>query len=170
MSDHLLPALATASGPIGQMIPPSIPMIVWGVISETSITRLFLAGIIPGLLIAVGLMLLCYVKRSDCQKKSWDSQKIDYAEVRAAFKDGLWALIAPVIILGGIYGGIFTPTEASAIGVAYGLIVGLFIYKELSWAELPDVVLTAMKTTTVVIFVIATASIFGLACDHGGSA
>ena len=153
-------ALATASGPIGQMIPPSIPMIVWGVISETSITRLFLAGIIPGLLIALGLMILCYVKDLLARKKL-DSQKIDYAEVRAAFKDGLWALIAPVIILGGIYGGIFTPTEASAIGVAYGLIVGLFIYKELSWAELPDVVLTAMKTTTVVIFVIATASIFG---------
>jgi C4-dicarboxylate transporter DctM subunit len=69
--------------------------------------------------------------------------------------------MAPVIILGGIYGGIFTPTEASAIGVAYGLIVGIFIYRELRWSELPEVILTAMKTTTVVIFVIATASIFG---------
>lgn len=153
-------ALATASGPIGQMIPPSIPMIVWGVISETSITRLFLAGIVPGILIALGLMLLCYIK-DFLAKKKLVNLSIDYAEVRAAFKDGLWALMAPVIILGGIYGGIFTPTEASAIGVAYGLIVGMFIYRELSWSELPEVILTAMKTTTVVIFVIATASIFG---------
>lgn len=153
-------ALATASGPIGQMIPPSIPMIVWGVISETSITRLFLAGIIPGLLIAVGLMSLCYIK-DVVSKRRIDSQKVDYAEIRAAFKDGVWALMAPVIILGGIYGGIFTPTEASAIGVAYGLVVGLFVYKELRWMELPEIIFTAMKTTTVVIFVIATASIFG---------
>ncbi|MDX9862930.1 MAG: TRAP transporter large permease subunit, partial [Rhodospirillales bacterium] len=106
-------ALATASGPIGQMIPPSIPMIIWGVISETSITRLFLAGVIPGLLIALGLMFLCFVTDVHAHRKS-DIHTTDFAEVRAAFKDGLWALMAPVIILGGIYGGIFTPTEASA--------------------------------------------------------
>lgn len=153
-------ALATASGPIGQMIPPSIPMIIWGVISETSITRLFLAGVIPGLLIALGLMFLCFLTDVHAHRKS-DIHTTDFAEVRAAFKDGLWALMAPVIILGGIYGGIFTPTEASAIGVLYGFIVGVFVYKELTWAQLPEVILVAMKTTTVVIFVIATAGIFG---------
>jgi len=153
-------ALATASGPIGQMIPPSIPMIIWGVISETSITRLFLAGVIPGLLIALGLMFLCFMTDVHAHRKS-DIHTTDFAEVRAAFKDGLWALMAPVIILGGIYGGIFTPTEASAIGVLYGFVVGVFVYKELTWAQLPEVILVAMKTTTVVIFVIATAGIFG---------
>lgn len=153
-------ALATASGPIGQMIPPSIPMIVWGVISETSITRLFLSGVIPGLLIALGLMFLCFLTDVHAKRKS-ETVTTDFPEVRAAFKDGLWALMAPVIILGGIYGGIFTPTEASAIGVAYGFVVGVFVYKELTWADLPQVILTAMKTTTVVIFVIATAGIFG---------
>jgi C4-dicarboxylate transporter DctM subunit len=153
-------ALATASGPIGQMIPPSIPMIVWGVISETSITRLFLAGVIPGLLVACGLMFLCFLTDLHAHRKS-ETRTINYAEVRAAFKDGLWALMAPVIILGGIYGGIFTPTEASAIGVVYGLVVGIFVYKEITWVDLPEVVLVSMKTTTVVIFVIATAGIFG---------
>lgn len=153
-------ALATASGPIGQMIPPSIPMIVWGVISETSITRLFLSGIVPGLLIALGLMFLCYLTDMLAKRKS-ETGTTDFTEIRAAFKDGLWALMAPVIILGGIYGGIFTPTEASAVGVVYGFAVGLFVYKEIAWAELPGIILVAMKTTTVVIFVIATAGIFG---------
>ena len=153
-------ALATASGPIGQMIPPSIPMIVWGVISETSITRLFLSGVIPGLLIALGLMFLSFLTDLRSKRKA-EKGTTDFAEIRAAFKDGLWALMAPVIILGGIYGGVFTPTEASAIGVVYGFIVGLFVYKEMTWAELPGIILTAMKTTTVVIFVIATAGIFG---------
>ena len=153
-------ALATASGPIGQMIPPSIPMIVWGVISETSITRLFLSGVIPGLLIALGLMFLSFLTDLRSKRKA-EKGTTDFAEIRAAFKDGLWALMAPVIILGGIYGGVFTPTEASAIGVVYGFIVGMFVYKEMTWAELPGIILTAMKTTTVVIFVIATAGIFG---------
>lgn len=153
-------ALATASGPIGQMIPPSIPMIVWGVISETSITRLFLSGIAPGLLIALGLMFLCYLTDVHAKRKS-ETRITDFTEIRAAFKDGLWALMAPVIILGGIYGGIFTPTEASAVGVVYGFVVGLFVYREIAWTELFGIILTAMKTTTVVIFVIATAGIFG---------
>jgi C4-dicarboxylate transporter DctM subunit len=105
-------------------------------------------------------MFLCFVTDVHAHRKS-DIHTTDFAEVRAAFKDGLWALMAPVIILGGIYGGIFTPTEASAIGVLYGFVVGVFVYKELTWAQLPEVILVAMKTTTVVIFVIATAGIFG---------
>ena len=153
-------ALATASGPIGQMIPPSIPMVIWGVISEESISQLFLAGIVPGLLIAAGLMGLCWVsaRRMGVPRAEARSTR---AELWAAVADGKWALAAPVIILGGIYGGIFTPTEAAAVGVLYGLIVGLAVHREIALRELYDIVLGAMKTTATICFIIATASSFG---------
>lgn len=120
-------ALATASGPIGQMIPPSIPMVIWGVVSEQSITKLFLAGIVPGVLIAIGLMIICYFYA----RKMGIGNTVRRAtkkELFIAINDGKWALLAPFFILGGIYSGIFTPTEASAVGVTYALLVGLFIY------------------------------------------
>lgn len=152
--------LAVAAGPIGQMIPPSIPMIIWGVISEQSIAKLFLAGVIPGLLIAVGLMILCAVMA----RSMGVSAKLKRAtgrEMLAALAEGKWALGAPVIVLGGIYGGIFTPTEAASVGVVYGFVVGFFIYKEISLKDLPAILLDSMKVTSIVVFVIATASVFG---------
>ena len=153
-------ALATASGPIGQMIPPSIPMVIWGVVSEESISQLFLAGIVPGLLIAAGLMVLCWVsaRRMGVARAEARSTR---AELWAAVADGKWALAAPVIILGGIYGGIFTPTEAAAVGVLYGLIVGLVVHREIAPGQLYGIVLRAMKTTATICFIIATASSFG---------
>ena len=117
-------SLSAAAGPIGQMIPPSIPLIIWGVVSEQSISQLFLAGIIPGLMIAAGLMVVCYVvaRRSpDIPQES----RATLQEVRSGLWDGKWSLLAPVIILGGIYGSVFTPTEASAVAVFYALVVGL---------------------------------------------
>ncbi len=153
-------ALATASGPIGQMIPPSIPMIIWGVIAEESIAKLFLAGIVPGLMIMGGLMALCWVaaRLMDVPK---ESRRATRGELRAALWDGKWALAAPAIILGGIYGGVFTPTEAASVGVAYGLIVGLFVYRDLDPRMLYGILLSCMKTASMVVFIIAAASVFG---------
>ena len=152
--------LATAAGPIGQMIPPSIPMVIWGVVAEESIARLFLAGILPGVLIAIGLMGVCYftARREGLAR---ESRRSTGAELRQALAEGKWALAAPLIILGGIYGGVFTPTEASAVGVVYGLLVGLVVYRELHPRDLPGVFLEAMRTTAIVTFIIATAAVFG---------
>lgn len=153
-------ALAVASGPIGQMIPPSIPMVVWAVMANISITRLFLAGIVPGILMAIALMTVSYfyAKKNNIAKTG---KKASAKEVIFAFKDGFWALLSPVIILGGIYGGIFTPTEAAAVSVVYGLIVGFFIYKDLKIADMPEILINSVKTTTMVVFVISVATLFG---------
>lgn len=152
-------SLAVSVGPLGQIIPPSIPFIVWGVISEQSISRLFLSGVVPGLLDACGYMLVCYfiARRMGIGRE----ERASMPEMMQAVWRGKWALLAPVIILGGIYGGVFTPTEASMVGVAYGLFVGLFIYGGLQWRELGQLVLGSMKTTAVVMFIIAVASAFG---------
>lgn len=148
-------ALSTAVGPLGQMIPPSIPMVIWGVLAEESIAKLFLAGVIPGLIAASGFVLvsIMYARKNGIKPNRRSTAK----ELRLAVKDGFWALMAPVIILGGIYGGVFTPTEASMVGVFYGLIAGIFIYKELSWKQLYQVVLSSLKMSSMIVFIIATA-------------
>lgn len=153
-------ALATASGPIGQMIPPSIPMVIWGVVAEESIARLFLAGVVPGLLIMAGLMVVCWAS-ARAMGVPKETRRATARELGTAIWDGKWALLAPVIILGGIYGGAFTPTEAAAVGVGYGLVVGLLAYRELRLRDVPRITLDAMKTSSMVVFIIATASIFG---------
>ncbi|WP_306130358.1 TRAP transporter large permease [Roseovarius sp. MMSF_3350] len=153
-------ALATASGPIGQMIPPSIPMIIWGIIAEESISDLFLAGIIPGILIALGLMMVSYFKaRKD--DISPETGCLEKGALRATLRDSKWALAAPLIILGGIYGGIFTPTEASAFGVVYATFVGLLVHRELDIREIGSIVSASMCTTAMVCSIIAVASAFG---------
>lgn len=153
-------ALATASGPIGQMIPPSIPMVIWGVVSEQSIGQLFLAGVIPGLMITVAFLIACWFAARRLGVETTD-RKATRSELGRALWDGKWALAAPIIILGGIYGGVFTPTEAAAVGVLYALVVGMFIHRELKFGELYEVILGSMKTTAVICFIIATAAAFG---------
>jgi len=152
-------ALAVSVGPLGQIIPPSIPFIIWGVISETSISRLFLSGVVPGVIDGCAYMLICYAiaRRAGIATMP----RATLREIGQAINKGKWALLAPVIILGGIYGGIFTPTEASMVGVAYGILVGLVLYRELQLKDLPQLILHSMKTTAVVMFIIATASVFG---------
>lgn len=153
-------ALATAAGPIGQMIPPSIPMVVWALMANVSITRLFLAGIIPGILMAIGLCIVSYFYAKKHNVPQSDS-KLSWKNFLPALKDGIWALLSPVIILGGIYGGFFTPTEAAAISVLYALLVGLFIYKDLKFKDIPSILISSVKTTTMVVFIISVASLFG---------
>lgn len=152
-------ALATSVGPLGQIIPPSIPFIVWGVIAEQSITRLFLAGVVPGIIDGLSYMVVCYfiAKRAGISREP----RASFGEILEAAYNGKWALFAPVIILGGIYGGIFTPTEASMIGVAYGLFVGLFVYKGMRYSDILPLVLKAMRTTAMVMFIVSMAAVFG---------
>ena len=152
-------SLAVSVGPLGQIIPPSIPFIVWGVIAEQSITKLFLAGVIPGIIDGIAYMGVCFflAQRAGIGKLTRASIK----ELLKSIYAGKWALFAPVLILGGIYGGIFTPTEASVVAVAYGLFTGLVIYRGTKVRELFEIFLSAMKTTAIVMFIIAVASIFG---------
>ena len=152
-------ALAVAGGIIGPMIPPSIPFVVWGVISETSISRLFLAGVVPGLILTVGLMVLCwlYARKRDVPR----GEKASRREILAALNRGKWALMGPVFVLGGIYGGIVTPTEAAVVAVVFALAVGSLAHRELTLPKIYRVSLTSLKTMTIVMFIIAAANGFG---------
>lgn len=152
-------ALAVSAGIIGPLIPPSIPFVIWGVIAEESIARLFLSGLVPGILLAVGLMLVSwfYARRHAIPRESRATGR----EMAHAFWDGKWALGGPVIILGGIYGGIFTPTEAAVVGAFYALVVGMFIHREVKLADLPRITLGALRTTAIVMFIITAAAGFG---------
>ncbi|WP_440996634.1 TRAP transporter large permease [Arhodomonas sp. SL1] len=151
-------ALATAVGPLGQMIPPSIPMVIWGVLAEESIARLFLAGVIPGLLAAAGFCVVSvvYARRNGIAMEARASGR----EILTALRQGFWALMAPVVILGGIYGGIFTPTEAAMVGALYSAVVGLLLYRDLDWRALPGILVRSMRTTAVIMFIIAVAYAF----------
>ena len=152
-------SLAVSVGPLGQIIPPSIPFIIWGVIAEQSITRLFLSGVVPGIVDGMGYMVVCYfiAKRAGIAK----DPRATVREVLRVAYDAKWALFAPVIILGGIYGGIFTPTEASMIAVAYAFVIGVFVYRGVRLSDLGPLILRSMRTTTIVMFIIGMASTFG---------
>jgi C4-dicarboxylate transporter DctM subunit len=152
-------SLAVSVGPLGQIIPPSIPFIVWGVIAEQSITKLFLAGVVPGVIDGLAYMGVCYFLAR--QAGIGKLPRATFKELLQAVYAGKWALLAPVLILGGIYGGIFTPTEASVVAVAYGLLTGMFVYRGIRLRELYGILLGSMRTTAIVMFIIAVASVFG---------
>lgn len=151
-------ALMAAGGAIGVVIPPSITFVVYGSIADASITSLFKAGMVPGLLIGAGLIITALVIGRKCDLKV--SPKASGAERLAAFKDAVPGLLMPVIILGGIYGGIFTPTEAAAVSVFYGLFVGFVIYKDLNLNKLSDIMVDSCSTTATVMFITMGASLF----------
>lgn len=152
-------AIQAAGGSIGVIIPPSIPMIIFGVVGGVSIGKMFMGGFIPGLLIGSGLMATSYflAKIAGYERDTFRG----YREILRTFLGAIWALLMPVIILGGILGGIFTPTEAAVIAAIYGLIVGLFIYRELNLKDLPRILARAAISTSTVMLLIATANIFG---------
>ena len=169
--------LIASTGSIGIIIPPSIAFIVFAVVAgdqiPVSIGRLFIAGVIPGILLGIGLVTAAiYVRwRSDRKAiaKSDDGEvkvfrekrkRASFSELGKSFLDAIWGLFVPVIILGGIYGGFFTPTEAAVVAVFYGLFVGLFIYRTLNLRKLYNIFVEASVQTAIVMLVVSTASIF----------
>nr|WP_206699261.1 TRAP transporter large permease [Brevibacillus agri] len=152
-------ALHAAGGTIGVMIPPSVPMVLYGVAASTSINDLFIAGIGPGILVAISLIIYAYWVS---KKQGWGGgEKHSAKEIWQAFKDAILAILMPVIILGGIYGGVFTSTEAAVVAVVYGLVVGLFVYREIKWRDLGEIFNSAASMTAVIMLIIATANAFG---------
>ncbi len=128
-------SLTAAAGTIGVIIPPSIPLVIYGVVAGTSITDLFIAGLIPGILMGVALLGTSYLlARKHGYEGSGDFPTL--RDVWISFKKAFWAILAPVIVLGGIYAGVFTPTEAAVVAVIYSTVIGAFIYKELTWKKL----------------------------------
>ena len=146
-------ALNAAAGTIGVIIPPSVPFVIYGVATGTSITDLFKAGIVPGLAMGVALMIVCYIMAKKYGFKG-ETKKFSFKAVVKSFVDAIWALLSPVIILGGIYSGKFTPTEAAVISVVYSYIVGRFVYKELDnkgvYKALRDTIVINGSTTFMV--------------------
>lgn len=152
-------AITAASATIGPIIPPSLPMIIYGAQSETSIGKLFIAGVIPGILmaIALGIMVEIKARKNNYPYQKWQGFKVLFK----AFIEAFWALMAPVILLLGIMLGIFTPTEAATVSAFYALILGLFVYKEFKIEELPKLMLMAVSTNGVVLALVMTAMAFG---------
>ncbi|WP_338833219.1 C4-dicarboxylate TRAP transporter large permease protein DctM [Moorella humiferrea] len=152
-------ALMASAGVIGPIIPPSITMVIYGAMTNTSIASLFLGGAVPGILIGLGLMVICY----------FHARKVGVAKVNEAFnlrsfflafKKAVWALGMPALILGGILGGFFTPTEAAVVSVVYGLFVAFFIYRSVKISDIPGIVRDSAITTAVVMIVLANAAGF----------
>ena len=153
-------ALIAASGNIGIIIPPSIAFVVFGVLAEVSIGRLFIAGIVPGLLIGAALIIVSLYLVKSRGMKLKTNPRSSWRERFDALKEAVWGLLAPVFILGGIYGGFVTPTEAAGVAVVYGLFVGLFIYREIRLRDIRKILIDASVSSAVVMFIIAFASVF----------
>ncbi|MFP2768692.1 TRAP transporter large permease [Oceanisphaera sp. KMM 10153] len=152
-------ALTASSGGLGVVIPPSIPMVIYGVTASESITKLFMAGILPGIMLAGGLMIANYVIS---KKKGYVSGNVHPpGALRKACKDGIWAILAPVVILGGIYSGLFTPTEAAVVSVFYTLFIGVFVHKELRLDGFRESLNSTTWLTGRVLIIMFTATAFG---------
>ena len=159
-------ALQATSAELGVIIPPSIPMILYGVSAEVSIGEMFIAGFGPGIFIGVALMLFVHIY---CRFKGWGKNDGDgRLTFGKATWQASWALMMPVIILGGIYGGIFTPTEASAVSVFYALIVGVLIYREISFKSLYPILRKSVISSAVIMFIIANAGLFAFLITRAG--
>ncbi len=160
-------ALMATSSSIAIVIPPSIAFVVYASIANCNVGEMFMAGIVPGIMMGVALAVVVMIEarkkdiRPAHEKRSWK-------ERLKSFGDAFWGLLMPVIILGGIYGGIFTPTEAAAVSVVYGLIVGIFIYKEVTLKDLFDIFIDSCKTSGGIMLIIATASLFSYCCTLFG--
>jgi C4-dicarboxylate transporter DctM subunit len=147
------------AGTLGILIPPSIVMVVYAATTETSVGRLFMAGVVPGILLGVMLMFAIYVI---ARIKNLPRQpKASWTERLLAFRDAIWGLLLIIIVMGGIYGGIFTPTEAAAVAAVYGFICAVFIYGDLKITDVPKVLTDSSRVTVMLMFIIANAFLFG---------
>ena len=160
-------ALMAASSSIAIIIPPSIAYVVYASITGDDVGKLFMAGILPGILMGLALIAVVMI---EVRRKNIKSTKVRSSakERFAAFKDAFWAFLMPVIILGGIYGGVFTPTEAAAVAAVYGLIVGMFIYREVSLRDMARILVDSAKTTGSIMIIIGSATLFSYVCTLFG--
>lgn len=156
---ELATGIVAASGTVGIVIPPSITFVVYGVIANVSIGDLFMGGVLPGLLMGA---VMCGMGWYIAKKEGIPPEgSFSIVKLALALKDAFWALMTPVIIIGGIYGGIFTPTEAAAVAAVYGIVVGLFIYRELKLKDFPEIIFKAVIGTTLIMFLVGAAKVFG---------
>jgi len=152
-------AVSAASATIGPVIPPSIPLVIYGSMSGVSVGALFLGGLIPGVLMGLALMVTVYVI---AVRRNYPREpRATAREVLRAFVGGLAAIATPALIMGGILSGIFTPTEASVAACIYALVLGMGVYRELRWADLPDILWDTVRQTAQVMFIVAAAGLFG---------
>ncbi len=152
-------AVTASSGLLGAVIPPSLMMVTYGTLTGVSVGALFIGGIVPGCILGLSLMVLSYFM---CKKAGYASDsQFSLAQVWKTFKKSLLALAMPVIVLGGIYGGIFTPTEAAVVAVVYTLLVALFFYKEITLADIPKIFIDSGMVSGAIMLLVCTASLFG---------
>ena len=156
---ELAASITAASATIGPIVPPSLPLVIYGVTADVSVGALFLAGMIPGLLMAISLMTMVAViaKRHGLPAHPF----LGLRGIWSAFLEAFGALLTPVILLGGILSGLFTPTEGAAVATTYALILGLFVYRTLSWRDLPGIIVQSAETVGVVLALVMTAGALG---------
>jgi C4-dicarboxylate transporter, DctM subunit len=156
--------LQAGAGALGPIIPPSVLMVIYGAIGNVSVAALFLGGFLPGIIIGIGLMGLVFVV---ARSRNYPSEpRVGAREIALRFFRALLALFMPVIILGGVFTGIFTATESAAIAVAYAIIIGIYVYRELSWSQLPKLFYITGLLSAKVMFLIATATFVGFLFAH----
>lgn len=146
------------AGTLGILIPPSIVMVVYAAVTEVSVGRLFMAGVIPGIMLGLMLMVAVWWRAGKLNIKP--PPKASTGELLRALRESMWGLALLVIIMGGIYGGVFTPTEAAAVSAVYALVIAVFVYKDLGLKDLPHVFLESAKTTVMLMFIVANALLF----------
>lgn len=163
---ELAASVSAASATIGPIIPPSLPMVIYGVTADVSIGRLFLAGLLPGLLMAAALMaMVVYIARKlDLPRTPFPTMP----QVWVAFRDSFWALMTPVVLLAGMFSGYFTPTEAAAVATCYALFLGMFVYRGFDLRSLPDLLRQTAETTGVVMGLVMAAGAFGWCMSLSG--
>jgi tripartite ATP-independent transporter DctM subunit len=153
-------AVTSSSASLAIIIPPSIPMILYAVMAGTSVVQLFVAGIVPGVLAGLAMMLLCYVY---AVRYNWPVEEMfELRKLAHAFKEAFWALMMPVVILGGIFGGVVTATEGAALAVVAAIVIGALIYRELNWKHLRDAIIDGGVQTGSVMLLVASSALLGL--------
>jgi C4-dicarboxylate transporter DctM subunit len=160
-NDKYSVGVVTSAGSLGIMIPPSIPMVVYALATGEPIGKLFMAGVVPGLMTATVFAVMCYIaaKRGGFGQVDGAS-KADLKEMWASLKGGFWGLMMPLIVLGGIYSGVFTPTEAAAVAVVYSAIVGSFIYRDIKLKDYVGILTSSASVSAMIMFIIISASAF----------
>lgn len=157
-SESFAAGVVCNAGTLGILIPPSIVLVVYGAATETSVGRLFMAGVVPGISLGLLLMVIIYIiaRIKDMPRQP----RANLREIAVAGRDSIWGLLLIVIILGGIYGGIFTPTEAAAVSAVYAFLIAVFVYRDINMKQVPDVLIDSAKITVMLMFIIVNAMLF----------